>query len=224
MFFYGRENFHKCIKPYLPSEKSSRILDIGCGHGTCISELIKAGYTEVEGIDISIDQIDLGKKTFQLDCLHCQDPIEFLNISSRKYDAILLTNVLEHLELDYSIKLINSIKASLAPEGVIIAQVPNAFSPFSPHLYMDITHLRAYSIYSLRQLFNMSGEFTLDFFPVYPNALSKWRNSTTKFIWKCVINPFLIAYFSLALCDRMGSIYTPNLLFIAKNRKHSTPR
>jgi len=212
--FYGKKDFEEHVKPYLPKDKSIRILDIGCGHGTCINELIKSGYVNVEGVDISPDQIALAKEQFRLQNVFCEDPIEFLENKSDYYEVILLTNLLEHLELNYSIELLKKVHLSLKKTGFFIAQVPNAFSPFCPHLYMDITHLRAYSTTSFSQLFKMAGFSKGSFSPVFPRAISKFRNFMTKFLWKCILNPLLAIYFSASLNCRIGSVYTPNLLAI----------
>jgi 2-polyprenyl-3-methyl-5-hydroxy-6-metoxy-1,4-benzoquinol methylase len=42
----------------LPSARSTRILDVRCGHGDLVSLIRRRGWTEVSGIDISQEQVD----------------------------------------------------------------------------------------------------------------------------------------------------------------------
>jgi len=46
------------LKDELPSEKNSRILDIGCGFGQMLLRLRDAGYKEIAGIDIGTESVD----------------------------------------------------------------------------------------------------------------------------------------------------------------------
>ena len=40
------------------------ILDFGCGSGYFVSSLIENGFKKVQGIEVSINQINYGKKNF----------------------------------------------------------------------------------------------------------------------------------------------------------------
>ena len=50
------------IKQYMP--KTAMILDYGCGYGRLTSEMYLQGFTNITGVDTSIELIDRGKKTF----------------------------------------------------------------------------------------------------------------------------------------------------------------
>ena len=47
------------ITHYLPQQRDSRIADLGCGHGALLYFLSRAGYTSIEGVDTSPEQIEL---------------------------------------------------------------------------------------------------------------------------------------------------------------------
>jgi SAM-dependent methyltransferase len=68
----------------------------------------------------------------------------------RRYDTIILVNVLEHVEDDGG--LLSSVHASLAPHGALIVYVPALSWLFSP-LDRDIGHFRRYDRRRLRDLF-----------------------------------------------------------------------
>lgn len=50
------------IARYLPQDRESRIVDLGCGHGTFLYFLSRAGYTRIAGIDTSQQQIELAHR------------------------------------------------------------------------------------------------------------------------------------------------------------------
>lgn len=60
------------LKQYLPST-ASNILDAGCGTGLVGNELAKLGYTEIIGIDISLEMLALAKETAQYKKLEQHD-------------------------------------------------------------------------------------------------------------------------------------------------------
>jgi len=91
-------NRAKIISKYI--EPGSRILDIGCGDGTIIEYLSKNNEPqEIIGIDISQKAVDYvnarGYKVFKID-VFSNEFIEFLK--DKKFDYIMITEVLEHVQ------------------------------------------------------------------------------------------------------------------------------
>lgn len=66
---------------------------------------------------------------------------------------VLATDVLEHLTRNEVVATMDLIRMSLKPTGMVVAQVPNAGSPFGGHFrYGDWTHESWFTVRSLRQL------------------------------------------------------------------------
>ena len=149
--------FAAYIGPHLPPERSARILDLGCGYGRHILALQDLGYSNILGVDISEEQIAYATSHLGLTNVQVGDAIAALEGEQGGYDVILLLDVLEHLELAYSVQLLKAIRRVLKPGGVFIIQVPNALSPLSPNRHWDITHLRAYTTHSMEQHLRLSG-------------------------------------------------------------------
>lgn len=98
-------------------------LDIGCGHGSVSTELIKRGH-KVAGVEINKDAIEsLKQKGFEVYQKDISKPLEI----SEKFDVVMILDVLEHLFSPYS--LLKEAKQVTKQGGVIIATVP---------LYFDI--------------------------------------------------------------------------------------
>ncbi|MBK8637485.1 MAG: class I SAM-dependent methyltransferase [Chromatiaceae bacterium] len=47
-----------CFKACLPTDRSAAILDVGCGHGNFLFMLEQLGYRNLEGVDMSSEQLE----------------------------------------------------------------------------------------------------------------------------------------------------------------------
>lgn len=204
-------NFTRNILPVLPSDHQSRILDIGCGYGRYLTALNLAGYRNVYGIDVSEEQIAYAQERLGLGNCACADALEFLSDKSDAYDAILLLDVMEHLDIAYAIELCRAVHRALKPDGIFIVQVPNGLSPLCPHLYADVTHQRAFTTDSVEQMLRMGG-FDNFQHAATPAPVHGLKSLVRRAVWEVFINPLLKAYFLVVVGSTLGGIYTPNLL------------
>src|SRR5882724_6495454 len=74
----------------------SRVLEVGCSGGPLISELNRAGYQAVTGIDISSDAVTLCRKRGLPDT-HVMDA-QKTSFDNEQFDMIIASDLLEHLE------------------------------------------------------------------------------------------------------------------------------
>jgi 2-polyprenyl-3-methyl-5-hydroxy-6-metoxy-1,4-benzoquinol methylase len=211
--------FKKNIQVHLPQNKKAAILEIGCGYGRHTLALKNAGYDNTIGIDISAEQIKYAKEIMKLDNVLHIDAMDFLEKNTTKYDVILLIDVLEHLELDYSIKLLREIKKTLKPNAVFILQVPNGICLFSPNYYNDITHYRAYSTKSIEQHLKMAG--FQEEVKHYENAplRSGFKSFIRNVLFNILLKPLLTAYSYILFGSNAGGIYTDNIISVVKMEK-----
>ena len=92
---------------------------------------------------------------------------------------------------------------------------PNAIAPFSPFLYGDITHLRAYTVASLEQtgrLAGLSDGFVVGVDPCGQTIKSRLQLIVVRFIITPVIRTLCKIYYGW---DVWG-IYTANLFCVFK--------
>ena len=133
----------------LPENRSVRVLDVGCGFGFALRAMRAAGFTSVQGLEISPDQAEITRKAgFEVSIV--ADTGAFLRQCTNSFGVILLLDVLEHVPVTLQIDLLRAIRVALEPEGRLILTVPNANSPLAARWrYIDFTHCSSFTEHSL---------------------------------------------------------------------------
>jgi len=123
----------------LPTDKSAKIVDLGCGFGTFVKPAIDAGYTNVVGYDISEEQVNVANKLGMAN-VH-RSSIEDYFAKGEKADVIVGLDIIEHFTKDELIDFLLNVKKSLNPGGKAIFRTPNMDAPqTSVYAYGDISH------------------------------------------------------------------------------------
>ncbi len=136
---------YEVILSWLKRNKIKTILNAGCGSGELSFILASKGYA-VTGFDLDRDYIDLANKNAQKmkvkNCSFKASGIENYK-SLTKYDCVIATDVLEHIENDkYAFeKMVSFAK----PGGSVIITVPAGQYLFGFH-DEQLGHFRRYSI------------------------------------------------------------------------------
>jgi 2-polyprenyl-3-methyl-5-hydroxy-6-metoxy-1,4-benzoquinol methylase len=152
--------FGWCHYKYLPLieglPRDGPILELGCGPGDMLEFLGRSGFSSVEGIDLSEEQVQIAKERG----LNARvgDVSEFLESTPQRYRVILAVDFMEHFTKDELMRLVPMIRGALEPGGYLILQTPNGQGLFSNQVvYGDLTHLTIFTPESLKQLFRLSG-------------------------------------------------------------------
>ena len=151
-----RENFLKFISNYL--EKDFSVLDLGCGSGQntfLISSIVK----NVIGIDYCKKDIETAKRKYKSKNLSffCGEAREYLSNCNQKYDVLILSHVLEHLDepQDFIEKLKHHFK-------YVYIEVPDIENTLLPQIkddlrldlkYNDPDHVAEFSRDDLENIF-----------------------------------------------------------------------
>jgi len=126
------------LKSSLPS--NARILDVGCGNGVISRHLGKLGFT-VLGIDVSEKTIETARSLTTLPNVSFQTKsAEELVASGEKYEAVICSEVLEHLNNPGS--LLDVLYQTLADNGKLIVTVPNGKGPRESFVTKPVLRMR----------------------------------------------------------------------------------
>jgi len=80
-------------------ESNHRVLDLGCKEGI-MSDYLATKAKEVIGIDFHEPSINTAKNTYERENLkfEAREALEYLNETNDKFDVIILSHILEHLD------------------------------------------------------------------------------------------------------------------------------
>lgn len=150
---YG-EWYHDC----LPSDRESRILDIGCGDGKFLFFLKQKGYSRIEGLELSTRLAEIARQRTGCRVHVVEDTMAFLNRNRQRYATVTLNDVLEHLPKTDTVPFLAAVRASLAPGGNVVVNVPQVSGLTGLYCrYADFTHQVIFTEMSLKQVLILGG-------------------------------------------------------------------
>jgi len=117
--------FYKAVaEPILPTEEKIRILDLGCGTGLELEEIIKkTPLAEVTGVDMSRKMLDLLAEKYKNSTISfelIQDSYETVALPSETYDYAVSVMSVHHLLPDRKLALYKKVWSALKPGGLYI--------------------------------------------------------------------------------------------------------
>jgi SAM-dependent methyltransferase len=183
-------DYGKVYDLFLPADRTSIMLDVGCGQGFFVYYLRSRGFANSSGIDVSPPQAEFGRR-FGLD-IRTGDALDLLRAPGQ-YDWISLLDVLEHVLPDRVVPLLQAIYASLKPNGLCVVQVPNMENPFNVAVrYSDFTHRGGFTSGSLVQVLRLAGFQAFDVYPV-----GELRQRWVKRVIRRLVSEFLLRLYEI---------------------------
>ena len=171
---------------------------------------------------MSEEQVAHARDVLRLTNVVRGDALAWLATRRERFECILALDVLEHLGDETLIALIRAVREALRPGGRFIVHVPNALAPLSPLRYADLTHIRAFTVGSLAQLFRAAGLTPLAFRETAPHGRGP-AATIRRLLWKGALRPLVRGWMLAANGDAMGGIYTANVVAVAE-RTAASPR
>ncbi|MFJ1604953.1 3' terminal RNA ribose 2'-O-methyltransferase Hen1 [Streptomyces sp. NPDC088253] len=118
----------------LHASGAARVLDLGCGQGQLVQALLKdVRFTEIVGVDVSIRALTIASRRLKLDRMGerqaarvrlFQGSLAYTDSRLKGYDAAVLSEVVEHLDLPRLPALEYAVFGSGRPRTVLVT-TPN---------------------------------------------------------------------------------------------------
>jgi len=147
--------------PYLPHDKTARILDIGFGSGWFLAACLKLDYRNLSGADFAIankDYVrDWAPDRITLHEIH--DNIgEFLSDKQEQYDFIHMSHVIEHVPKYSLLWLVDALYQALKRGGMLLLRTPNMEGPCAnSSFYVTLAHEYGFAGSNLVSLLDICG-------------------------------------------------------------------
>ncbi len=114
--------------------KNVKIIDLGCGRGYILSELLKKGYNNIYGVDVK-DQREFKNFQFLSNIDFCKENWSQIIIEKfGKFDIAIATEVIEHLTNPFL--FLKETKNLLENDSKLILTFPNVHNLKSKILYV----------------------------------------------------------------------------------------
>ncbi|MCJ1680457.1 3' terminal RNA ribose 2'-O-methyltransferase Hen1 [Streptomyces sp. APSN-46.1] len=124
----------EAILAALRAAGAARVLDLGCGQGQLVQALLKdVSFTEIVGVDVSMRALNLAAKRLRLERLGerqsdrvrlLQGSLAYTDKRLAGYDAAVLSEVIEHLDLPRLPALEYAVFGAARPRTVLVT-TPN---------------------------------------------------------------------------------------------------
>ncbi len=141
---------------------TDRVIDIGCGYGAVAHSIAEQAGADVVGIDLSESNIAQARRQFSHPRLRFVYGDALLDLPDERFDVVVLSNVLEHIERRPD--FLRRIVAKLHPQRLLI-RVPmfdrNWHVPMRKELglyyFSDPTHFTEYTSASFAREMEQAG-------------------------------------------------------------------
>ncbi|MEO6998560.1 MAG: 3' terminal RNA ribose 2'-O-methyltransferase Hen1 [Terracoccus sp.] len=130
-----RQRRQEAVMTALRDVGARRVVDLGCGEGALLARLLaEPSFTELLGVDVSPRELDRATKRLRLDRLSDsqrarltlrQSSLTYRDAALAGFDAMVLMEVIEHLDLDRLPALEANVFAHARPR-VVVVTTPNA--------------------------------------------------------------------------------------------------
>jgi SAM-dependent methyltransferase len=119
------------VAPYLPPQ--ARLLDIACGDGQALAAL---GEWGCRGVGIEVSARRLGRCRARGLHVVRADMTATLPFAAASFDVVSLISTLEHIPSPEG--FLREVARVLAPEGVVVVQIPNPHFPVDLHYMLPL--------------------------------------------------------------------------------------
>jgi len=153
--------------------KNIRILDCGCGCGTCGRMLIEHGFKNVIGIDKDKKLLEYAKRAFECHEMDCQT----LNFPDRYFDVLLGLNIMQYLPDTKA--FFSEAKRVLKKDGMLILSAPNEtiFRRLLGKSVVEPDHLYHWNHNGFKAFLQRNGWAVLDIEPIGNVKSFLWCNT-----------------------------------------------
>lgn len=153
--------FDRAFLDFTGAGPAMSVLDIGCGQGLFLQYLKHRGFRDVVGVDYDENMratlADVEQAGYVIETTDAEAFVDRVR-GQRRFDRIVLFDILEHMALDRCVGLLDKLHGILNAGGKVLIRVPNVTSPWGLRMQFDtFDHVTAFSPGRVQELAALSG-------------------------------------------------------------------
>ena len=214
LFLREKRQFESEILPLLQSAPTTaRIFDMGCGSGSLLKGLKDAGYTNVMGMDLSEEQVNMAHE-FGVSEVVLGDAMQFFRSSEEQFDVITGMDIIEHFTKDELVELLQLIQSKLKKGGMAIFRTPNMDAPIATAFAIgDFTHENYLNASSAEQVMLSCGFVDVNVKPSFMRVNGFLKEGLRGIFYRLLSLRLKLQLFATARSTQKV-LFTPNLLIV----------
>ena len=214
LFLREKRQFESEILPLLQSAPTTaRIFDMGCGSGSLLKGLKEAGYTNVIGMDLSEEQVNMAHE-FGVSEVVLGDAMQFFRSSEEQFDVITGMDIIEHFTKDELVELLQLIQSKLKKGGMAIFRTPNMDAPIATAFAIgDFTHENYLNASSAEQVMLSCGFSNVSVVPSFMRVNGFLKEGLRGIFYRLLSLRLKLQLFATARSTQKV-LFTPNLLIV----------
>jgi 2-polyprenyl-3-methyl-5-hydroxy-6-metoxy-1,4-benzoquinol methylase len=214
LFLREKKQFESEILPLLHSaSKTSRIFDMGCGSGSLLKGLKDAGYTNLIGMDLSEEQVNMAHE-FGVSEVVLGDAMQFFRGSEEQFDIITGMDIIEHFTKDELVELLQLIQSKLKKGGMAIFRTPNMDAPIATAFAIgDFTHENYLNVSSAEQVMLSCGFSNVRVVPSFMRVNGFLKEGLRGILYRLLNLRLKLQLFATARSTQKV-LFTPNLIIV----------
>ena len=167
-----RAEFRADLLPFIPGDARA-IIELGCGDGSLGAAIKSRQKCRVVGIEIDKRAAAIARK--RLDDVYCGDATEILPILDEKFDCVVGSEIVEHVDDPWS--LLAELRRIAKPDGRLILSIPNIahasiigdlMQGRFDYVYIGLAcagHLRFFTRRSVEEMLQIAGWTAVEMIP-----------------------------------------------------------
>jgi len=213
----SEESIRERVRGYPPlfaGAGSNVVVDLGCGRGELLAALKDAGIT-ASGVDVNAEMVAVARER-GLDAGQ-GDALGYLNsVADESLGGVIATQVVEHLEPPYLIRLLDVAARKLRRGAPIVLETINAacWLAFFSSYVRDITHIRPIHPETLQYLLRASGfeRVTIEYSAPVPDSV-KMKTIDVPADIRSAQDPTAVTLSRIAHTINANAVVLNNLMF-----------
>ncbi|MDA0172790.1 3' terminal RNA ribose 2'-O-methyltransferase Hen1 [Solirubrobacter taibaiensis] len=114
------------VQAVLKASGARSVIDLGCGAGALLERLLKDGYTDLAGADVSARALSIAERRLKSDSVKLlHSPLTYRDKRFAQYDAAALVEVIEHFDPPRLRAVEENVFGNAQPKTVVVT-TPNA--------------------------------------------------------------------------------------------------